>query len=187
MTIAPGAPFRLIPWRKTFLRSASVWLPMPVSLSCVMLGAVTLNGGSSHERPPEYALSRISTCGPFGGWQLPQVRIPLTRYSPRLTRSELADWALAVPVNTAPNANTKSPVRNVMKFPHEAMPPPTLHHTGSVRTRKRKGRHRMPPFRNHIKILCGRGRGLFGLLLLHRPGVLPLGLDVAIDEFNDCL
>ena len=32
---------------------------MPVSLSGVMFGAVTLNGGSSHDRPPENALSVI--------------------------------------------------------------------------------------------------------------------------------
>ena len=68
-----------MPVRSSFLISASVQLPMPVSLSCVMLGAVTLNGGSSHDSPPENALSGMSPVGPFGVWQLPQVRMPLTR------------------------------------------------------------------------------------------------------------
>src|SRR5690348_8864849 len=74
---------------------------MPVALSGVIFGAVTLNGGSSQDRPPENALSIISPFGPLGVWQLPQVRMPLTRYSPRLTRSAFGDWALAPPA-TAP-------------------------------------------------------------------------------------
>ena len=68
-----------MPVRSSFLMSASLHLPMPVSLSWVMLGAVTLNGGSSHDSPPENALSMMSPVGPFGVWQLPQVRIELTR------------------------------------------------------------------------------------------------------------
>src|SRR3974377_550050 len=57
---------------------------MPVSLSCVIFGAVTLNGGSSQLRPPENALSLISPVGPFGGWQLPQGRIAVAQQSPRV-------------------------------------------------------------------------------------------------------
>ena len=67
MTMATGTPFFLMPFRMTCLSSASVQLPIPVSLSCVMLGAVTLNGGSSHDRPPENALSMMSPSRPLRG------------------------------------------------------------------------------------------------------------------------
>src|SRR4029078_4738360 len=85
-----------------------------------MLGAVTLNGGSSHDRPPENALSMMSPCAPFGVWQLPQVRISVIRYPPRLTKSLFADGALAAPANAMPNATAKSAERNAMTFPHQA-------------------------------------------------------------------
>src|SRR5271167_4673231 len=39
-----------------------------VSLSCVMLDAVTLNGGSSQDRPPEKDMSMMSPEGPLGVW-----------------------------------------------------------------------------------------------------------------------
>jgi hypothetical protein len=53
---------------------------MPVSLSGVMLGAVTFHGGSSNSRKPENAFSLMSRpSGPFGVWQLPQVRIVFTK------------------------------------------------------------------------------------------------------------
>ena len=52
---------------------------MPVSLSWVMFGAVTLNGGSSQRSPPEKSLPAIAAGGPFGEWQLPQVMMVLTR------------------------------------------------------------------------------------------------------------
>src|SRR6185437_6577215 len=87
---------------------------MPVALSGVIFGAVTLNGGSSQDRPPENALSIISPFGPFGVWQLPQVRMPLTRYSPRLTRSAFDDWAWAPAANTVANARPTIIARIVM-------------------------------------------------------------------------
>jgi hypothetical protein len=68
-----------MPVRMSVLICASVHVPIPVSLSGVMLGAVTLKGGSSHDRPPEKSLPAIAAGGPFGEWQLPQVRMPLTR------------------------------------------------------------------------------------------------------------
>ena len=52
---------------------------MPVSLSSVMFGAVTLNGGSSQDRPPENAMAVTSPFGPFGVWQFWQVMMVLTR------------------------------------------------------------------------------------------------------------
>ena len=79
MMVAIGVPFGLMPLRSSFLMSPSLHLPMPVSLSWVMLGAVTLNGGSSHDSPPENALPAMSPVGPFGEWQLPQVMMVLTR------------------------------------------------------------------------------------------------------------
>ena len=79
MITATWTPFGRMPVRSTFLISASVQLPMPVSLSGVMLDAVTLNGGSSNASPPENAFSMMSPVGPFGVWQLPQVMRALTR------------------------------------------------------------------------------------------------------------
>jgi hypothetical protein len=37
-------------------------------LSCVMLDAVTLNGGSSQLSPPEKSLPATAAGGPFGVW-----------------------------------------------------------------------------------------------------------------------
>jgi hypothetical protein len=79
MMVAMVTPFGRTPVRNSFLMSAALHVPMPVSLSWVMLGAVTLNGGSSNSRNPEKALSMMSPVGPFGVWQLPQVSRPLTR------------------------------------------------------------------------------------------------------------
>ena len=79
MITATWTPLGRTPVRSTFLMSASLHEPMPVSLSGVMLDAVTLNGGSSNSSPPENAFSMMSPVGPFGVWQLPQVRRPLTR------------------------------------------------------------------------------------------------------------
>jgi hypothetical protein len=53
MTAAMGTPLGRIPVRNSFLMSSSLHAPMPVSLSGVMFGAVTSNGGSSKRRPPE--------------------------------------------------------------------------------------------------------------------------------------
>ena len=72
-------PWRFLPVSSIVLISASVHSPMPVSLSCVMLGAVTLNGGSSKVRPPEKSLPATAAGGPFGVWQLAQVMMVLTR------------------------------------------------------------------------------------------------------------
>src|SRR5580698_7219412 len=83
MIEAIGTPFGRSPVRRSFLMSASLQVPMPVSLSCVMLDAMTLNGGSSQDSPPEKSLPAIAAGGPFGEWQLPQVMIVLTRYDPR--------------------------------------------------------------------------------------------------------
>src|SRR6266849_5632898 len=65
------------------LRSASLHDPMPVSLSGVMLEAVTSNGGSSKRNPPDSALSNSRPLGPIGVWQLWQVISVSTRYLPR--------------------------------------------------------------------------------------------------------
>ncbi len=79
MIDAIGVPFGRMPVRSSFLMSASVQLPMPVSLSWVMLAAVTLNGGRSHDRPPLKSLPATAAGGPFGEWQLPQFMTPVTR------------------------------------------------------------------------------------------------------------
>ena len=59
--------------------SASLQLPMPVSLSCVMFDGVTVKGGTSNGGPPVNSLPATTFGGPFGEWQLPQVMMPLTR------------------------------------------------------------------------------------------------------------
>ena len=72
-------PCGFLPVSNIVLIWASVQLPMPVSLSGVMLGAVTLNGGSSQVSPPEKSLPAVAAGGPFGEWQLAQVMMVLTR------------------------------------------------------------------------------------------------------------
>ena len=59
--------------------SSSLQVPMPVSLSGVMFGAVTLNGGSSKRKTAGVILAGGRRGGPFGEWQLPQVMMVLTR------------------------------------------------------------------------------------------------------------
>jgi hypothetical protein len=79
MTSAICTPFGRLPVRSSVMICSSVQEPMPVSLSGVMFGAVTLNGGSSQLRPPEKSLPATAAGGPFGVWQLPQVMMVLTR------------------------------------------------------------------------------------------------------------
>ena len=74
-----GMPFGRTPVRNSFLMSASLHVPMPVSLSGVMFGAVTSNGGSLKRRPPEKSLPATTSGGPLGEWQLAQVMMVLTR------------------------------------------------------------------------------------------------------------
>ena len=77
---------------------------MPVSLSCVMLGAVTLNGGSSQESPPEKSLPAVACGGPFGEWQLAQVMIVMTRYLPRSTDACASALVVNATAATAPSS-----------------------------------------------------------------------------------
>jgi hypothetical protein len=79
MASATGTPFGRTPVSNSFLISASLQLPMPVSWSGVMLGAVTSNGGSLKRKPPEKSLPATAAGGPFGEWQLAQVMMVLTR------------------------------------------------------------------------------------------------------------
>jgi hypothetical protein len=85
MIAASGTPasrpwFGRIPSTSARLISASLQLPIPVSGSGVMFGAVATKAGVLNVRPPENAFSRIN--GPFasrGEWQLPQAMMVLTR------------------------------------------------------------------------------------------------------------
>ena len=79
MTSAICTPFGRLPVRSSVLICSSVQAPMPVSLSCVMLEAVTLNGGSSNASPPDSALLKSGPFGPIGVWQFWQVMMVLTR------------------------------------------------------------------------------------------------------------
>jgi hypothetical protein len=53
MIAASGTPSGRTPWINAFLMSAVLQLPMPVSLSGVMLDAVTAKPGVSQDNPPE--------------------------------------------------------------------------------------------------------------------------------------
>src|SRR5204862_2237080 len=98
MIAARCTPFGRWPLRNAVLICSSVHEPMPVSLSCVMFEAVTLNGGSSHDNPLERSRSKIGTPrSPFGVWQFWQVMMVLTRYLPRSTGA----WAVAEPAIAA--------------------------------------------------------------------------------------
>ena len=79
MISASWTPFGRLPVSSSVLICASVQLPMPVSLSGVMLGAVTLNGGSSKRQAAGKSLPATAAGGPFGEWQLAQVMMVLTR------------------------------------------------------------------------------------------------------------
>ena len=80
MIAASRTPFGRSPFCSAFLMSASLQSPMPVSLSWVMLEAVTLNGGSSNSSPLERSRSNTGAPrSPFGVWQFWQVMIVLTR------------------------------------------------------------------------------------------------------------
>ena len=73
-------PFGLLPLTRNRFSSASLQLPMPVSLSGVMLEPVTLKAGSSKTwLPPASARERSSPCGPRGVWQLWQT---ITLFNP---------------------------------------------------------------------------------------------------------
>ena len=118
MIIATCTPFGRMPVRMTVLISASVQLPMPVSLSGVMFGAVTLNGGSSQDRPPEKSLPATAAGGPFGEWQLAQVKNAVDEIVASLDQIRLRSWpALASAAESMPHANKT--VRIVMNVPPE--------------------------------------------------------------------
>src|SRR4051812_9685765 len=108
MIAARCTPFGRSPLRNAVLICASVHEPIPVSLSCVILEAVTLNGGSSHESPLERSFSKLKAppC-PRGVWQFWQVMIVLTRYWPRSTgdcaRAEPAAAIRAAAITTRAN------------------------------------------------------------------------------------
>ena len=62
------------------LISASLQLPIPVSTSGVMFGAVAMKAGVSKVSPPDSALSAmILPSASRGEWQLPQAMMVLTR------------------------------------------------------------------------------------------------------------
>ncbi|MCG2632393.1 hypothetical protein L6654_37905 [Bradyrhizobium sp. WYCCWR 13023] len=69
---ATADPFGLTPLTRKCFSSASLQLPMPVSLSGVMLDAVTLKAGSSKVWPPESMRVMSRPWGPRGVWQLLQ-------------------------------------------------------------------------------------------------------------------
>src|SRR5215217_1466132 len=92
MTLSSGRT----PSRIAFASWASVHLPMPVSLSGVMLAAYALNGGSSNRNPPERP--RLRSNWPLSSratWQLPQATAPSIRYFPRSISASRADTGVA--------------------------------------------------------------------------------------------
>src|SRR3954465_15431875 len=104
-------PWGFLPVSSIVLICASVQLPMPVSLSGVMLGAVTSNGGSLKRKPPEKSLPATAGGGPFGEWQLAQVMMVLTRYLPRSADG----CATALPPNAT--ATAAPSIRRIIESP----------------------------------------------------------------------
>src|SRR3954463_14740223 len=199
MIAASCTPFGRCPLRNAVLICSSVQEPMPVSLSCVMFDAVTLNGGSSQESPLERSRSQIGAPrSPFGVWQFWQVMMVLTRYLPR-SIGVCADAVFAV--TKAASIKIQRICMNALRCaPPEYRRPqritglPRSVHTKIVlfvsasathmRTNK-KGRPK-PPFFKLCNRLPGSGRRrLLGRPLLHRPGVLAARIDVAVDELDD--
>src|SRR3954453_15385224 len=103
-------PCGFLPVVSIVLICSSVQLPMPVSLSWVMLGAVTLKGGSSQLSPPEKSLPATAAGGPFGEWQLAQVMMVLTRYLPRSADG----CATALPPNAT--ATAAPSIRRIIEY-----------------------------------------------------------------------
>src|ERR1700722_19868892 len=121
ITAAIGTPLGRIPVRSSFLMSSSLHAPIPVSLSGVMFGAVTSNGGSLKRRPPEKSLPATTSGGPLGEWQLPQVMMVLTRYPPRST-----GVSAQAPPTSASVAKVNIATRSIMPLPRFLIPAPGL-------------------------------------------------------------
>src|SRR3954463_1609768 len=199
MIAASRTPFGRSPFRSAFLTSASLHAPMPVSLSCVMLEAVTLNGGSSQLSPLERSRSNTGAPrSPFGVWQFWQVMMVLTRYLPRST-GVCDDAAFAV--TKAASIKIQRICMNALRCaPPEYRRPqritalPRSVHTkivlfvsaSAAHRRTNKKERPKPPFFKLCNRLPGSGRRrLLGRPLLHRPGVLAARIDVAVDELDD--
>src|SRR5437588_7007866 len=141
MIAARCTPFGRWPLRSAVLICSSVHEPMPVSLSCVMFEAVTLNGGSSHDNPLDRSRSKIGAPrSPLGVWQFWQVMMVLTRYLPRST----GVWAESEPV-AASSAATTSAERNCMQ---------DLHRGCATRLAKASDRWLMPRRPSTSKLYC---------------------------------
>src|SRR5947209_16670140 len=147
MIAARCTPFGRAPLRSAVLICSSVHEPMPVSLSCVMFDAVTLNGGSSQESPLERSRSKIGAPrSPFGVWQFWQVMIVLTRYLPRSTDG----CAGCASANVAPATVSTTAVdktRKIMKvLPEPRLPADiVLTRRAGDKPENKKGGQR-PPF-----------------------------------------
>src|SRR5580698_3392057 len=179
-----------MPLRNSFLMSASLHAPMPVSLSGVMFGAVTSNGGTLKRRPPEKSLPATTSGGPLGEWQLPQVMMVLTRYAPRSTgvSAQAPPTSASVAMeNVASRIMIPSPIpaRTLLQRA------PAANQTCVVRANvsscgygtQQKGQPRCPQCRPYRGNLRRSGSGLFGPRQ-NGPGILALGFDVAIDELD---
>src|SRR6267378_5543431 len=84
--------------------SLALQLPMPVSRSGVMFAPLTLYSDVSQVCGPPACSRDVSSAPPCtrGVWQLPQVRIPSTRYLPRSSGVSAAAAPAAMP-NAATN------------------------------------------------------------------------------------
>src|ERR1700716_4207387 len=197
MMTATGTPFGRIPVVSSFLMSASLQAPIPLSLSEVMLDAVTSKGGSSKRMPPDSALSSIMPVGPRGVWQLWQVITVSTRYLPRSTLAP--DCACAA---ATPDASARIPIATcrimclscclcVLRDEADARPAPTLAQATRFVEAPRPGT--APATRTIKKGPCGPsfvsasrprshggGRVGVGPRLLHRAGIQALGIHVTL-------
>src|SRR5947209_3285460 len=184
MIAARCTPFGRSPLRRAVLICSSVHDPMPVSLSCVMFEAVTLNGGSSHDSPLERSRSKIGAPrSPFGVWQFWQVMIVLTRYLPRSTGAcANAEDAVA--------ASRTAPIITRTSMSLSRMPNRLRHPRGVARTDN--GRNSLSTkraaeatlFENLRLERSGRSRRVFRAARFDRSRVLAPRVDIAVDKLD---
>src|SRR5262245_1230633 len=100
------------------------------------------------------------------------------RYLPR--SSGVCADAIPMPASTA--ADTKAPSRSIT-VPRQHPRTVVLPVARAWGPSQQKGRRAAPCFRRMRPAMSRRRRGFLGLLL-DRPGILALGIDVAVDELD---
>src|SRR5579863_10150623 len=188
---AIGLPSFGTPVSRSFLMSAALHVPMPVSLSGLIFGAVTSNApGTLKRSPPEKSLPATAAGGPFGEWQLPQVMMVLTRYEPR------SSGVSAYAVLPMTEASATSVASDFIITPKPRCRPEGIAGRWNCQTKSGGAHNRFAaakggnaeddtpsPAGGNCAVLRRRCFGL-GRASPDRPGVLALGLDVAVNKLD---